>query len=386
MTPRSWLLVVVAGVFLLAALAILANSVLFPTYTASALIAIEANPQYIASRATTQSGDGERYVQSQVELIRSPVVLELLLARPSIARYKGLADNKDSMAHLRSKLSVERIGDSDLFRISYTSASPAHAKEVANAVVAEYIKIQSQSEYERSLKVIQLLENERQRRRLVVDDLRRKVVKLAAEVTGVDPLGSGAILNVDVEKSQSSKLYERLSDLKVRRAILQKQIDRRHNPPPHAPENVDAATAGEDASDDEADAAAPPADPDEIAKLKRQLEELDVECEAVTELLEAERKNLEAGQRKVVELSFTRDDLAREVKVLETIENRKLALQTESRAPARITVRQQAAIPTVPSRWIQEPTPAVVITVGSLTIATLALMALAFMIRAPQRP
>ena len=59
-------------------------------------------------------------------------------------------------------------------------------------------------------------------------------------------------------------------------------------------------------------------------------------------------KELQTGGAKSVELEFARAELEREEKVFELIASRKLALQTELRAPARVQLRQKAILPAIP--------------------------------------
>lgn len=405
---RQWWMVIVPASVILAGAASTAIMLTYePDYRASALIAIEENAPYIVyPGGVDPSGSSARYVQTQVELLRSPVVLELLLARPKIAKFPAVAGSEDQIGHLQRGLNVARIGDSDLFNVAYISKSPEHSREVANAVVAEYLKIQSQSEYDRSLKVIQLLETERQRRRLVVDELKRKVVKLAEDVTGKNPFsqrvtnyqltrepyeavfselysadatiaelearltalqeaspladtGSEQALDIEVSGDQRVRDFEALiaaleqqfenykktlrdPDSSPAAAKYEREIEAQKTAFGELKEKVrtELVTQSERASRAEKEKA--------VADAKRQLDELNKRRDVLQKQYESELKGIEAGSQKTVELTFTEADLRREEKVLEMIESRKLSLQTESRAPARITVRQQAALPTLP--------------------------------------
>jgi hypothetical protein len=53
-------------------------------------------------------------------------------------------------------------------------------------------------------------------------------------------------------------------------------------------------------------------------------------------------------ESKIIALRFAEAELAREERLLESISSRKLALQTEMRAPARVSVRQKASVPKAP--------------------------------------
>ena len=85
-----------------------------------------------------------------------------------------------------------------------------------------------------------------------------------------------------------------------------------------------------------------------INQLTRELESLDKRHELLAKRFEDQVKELKSGGAKSVELEFARSELEREEKVFELIASRKLALQTELRAPPRVLLRQKAIVPTVP--------------------------------------
>lgn len=439
--PLSWLLFLMATLLAAIAVSIVIRAAR-PEYKASALIAIDAKAPFIVYPELEGVNDSKQYVQTQVELMRSAVVLEVLLARPTIAKYPDVAESKDQIEHLRRGLSVERVGDSDLYSISYVSQSPDHSREVANAVVAEYIKIQSQSEYERSLKVIQLLEDERQRRRLVVDDLKRKVRDLAVQVTGRDPF-SNRVTNYKLTREPYEAVFSELykadatiAELEARLASLQeassgsagdgaqedlvnpeanndarvsdfekgieelkiKLDDYKSRVNELAASPDDSKLEGEVTAQqkslgeltvelgqkllDERERGSGTEQQAQMSDIQRQLDALNTRRDVLQKRYDSALKETEAGSQKTVELTFTEADLRREEKVLEMIESRKLALQTESRAPARVTVRQQAALPTMVSRSIYTPPLGVAVIVSLLALAAAYFLKLAFRERA----
>ncbi len=89
---------------------------------------------------------------------------------------------------------------------------------MANAVVAEYLRLQDAEERQRSQMVIEVLEKERLERGARVEQLRNRVIELAKELTGKDPFGQGvvtddrafspgrlAVSSVDRSRCQTSK-------------------------------------------------------------------------------------------------------------------------------------------------------------------------------------
>jgi hypothetical protein len=81
-------------------------------------------------------------------------------------------------------------------------------------------------------------------------------------------------------------------------------------------------------------------------KLKPAL--LDAKRRFLSRRLEETLKMQKSRQGKLVELEFARAELTREEKVFELIATRKLAVQTELRAPSRVSLRHKANVPVEP--------------------------------------
>src|SRR5262249_42134798 len=90
----------------------------------------------------------------------------------------------------------------------------------------------------------------------------------------------------------------------------------------------------------------------QIAQKKRELQSLEARRTLLAQRFEEQVKEQQSGGGKSVELVFARSELDREEKVFELIASRKLALQTELRAPARVQLRQKANIPSIPQESI----------------------------------
>ncbi len=72
--------------------AIVAASVMYmhvPKYDANSLLMIEDFSPVVAFSNVASSGQSQRYIQTQLEILRSPVVLEPASSRPEIASIEG---------------------------------------------------------------------------------------------------------------------------------------------------------------------------------------------------------------------------------------------------------------------------------------------------------
>ena len=152
-----WTIVIPLGLFLATAAGAVVIYFYIPTYQATALLMIEENGPFIAF-SRDNAGQSQKYVETQLELLRSPVVLQPVLGRTEIGSLKELIASEDDVRYLRDHMSIRQVGKSELYNITYDSASPQAAADVVNAVVAEYMKIYSTDEFQRSQRVIDILE------------------------------------------------------------------------------------------------------------------------------------------------------------------------------------------------------------------------------------
>jgi polysaccharide biosynthesis transport protein len=414
-----WGITVPVGLVLAAITAALVMYFFVPKYEASALLKIDDITPILAFPLPNNGSQSERYVQTQLELLRQPTVLQPVLAHPEIASMKELQGIDQPQEYIRDRLKTKQVGRSELYSIQFDSPSAQDATNVVNTVAAEYIKIQSREKFDESQKVIDILEEERIRRSVEIERQRSHVVDLAKQVTGRDPFTSGEVTDFQRALSPAGAIFQSMTqtdvELEVRRAerkaldetpesaqdgaaslvLLNLQID-----------NQEGVRAAEQAIRDlemhmadikvkaQRFAINPQVETtpayislkDELAR--RQKELADVKAKLRDELLteqkekqEAERnqriakmeeeikslearkeslkvkfadqlKNLESSGAKGVELEFAKAELDRDNDVFEKIASRKLAMQTELRAPARVQLMQTATLPTAPLETI----------------------------------
>jgi len=384
-----------------------------PDYEAKALVMVEDSAPYIAFSGSSVSGNTRKYVETQIELLRSSIVLGPVLGRPEVAKLDEFIQSVDSLERLQRNLQISRVGRSELYEVSYHSKLPQAAADVANAVVAEYLSIQSDEEFYRTQRVIDILEEERRRRSLDVERIRQKVVKLGKEVTGRDPFSRDSILDLERANNPSSTLFQELAQLDVQLELAKAEIIAAKESSSELPghdeksgllelevssaisnhptiiemENMIAQlqakmTRVEDIKKRGKN------DPDwkrldeqvqqyksTLAKtkielreevilhrtelhslshhgiidnLQRKIDRLFTRREVLTQKFETSVAELKKNGGKSIELEFARAELGREEKVFELIASRKLAMQTELRAPTRVRLRQKATKPKHP--------------------------------------
>ncbi|MEO2048793.1 MAG: polysaccharide biosynthesis tyrosine autokinase [Pirellulales bacterium] len=405
-----WKITIPTGLVLAGVTAVVIMYFYVPEYRASALIDIEQTVPFIAFDKGKVSGPrgNVQYIQTQIELLRSAVVLSPVLSKPEIAKLEEFREQVDPLEYLQKQITVAQVGKSQLYSVRYVCPSAQAAADITNAVVTVYLELQTDEEYRLSQRVIALLEEERLRRSLEVERLRDRVLELAKEVTGKDPFGGG-ILDLSKNMGPAGNLYQSLTEVEVNREVLKAEIQSLRDAPMLIPDHAKSSGLLDLNVANHPEVRQQQALLDEIrermeglkgmvvhldthsgygrllrnleeetlqleqlkmmlretlsnqnentqaedrkmviASMEQQLVQLNIKKKFLTSRFEKHLKDIQSGGAKSVQLEFSRAELKREEKVFELIAARKLALQTELRAPARVRLRKSANVPTSP--------------------------------------
>jgi capsular exopolysaccharide synthesis family protein len=316
------------------------------------------------------------------------------------------------VGYLQRHLGIARIGGSELYNVMFSSFNARDAANVANAVVAEYLLMQAKNEAQGLEAVVRLLEEERLRRQMEVERLRKRVKDVAKDVTGTDPF-SGSVTDVQRALNPVSGLFQSLTAADVEREVLQAKLrslteanpadsdplesngwleaevdnqdeirdrqaviqdiharmaaiknrareDRLESIPNYKLLKEELAIREKDLADsrqrlkgmvlEQRKKELQLARDEERARLTEELSDLETRKELLSRRYVDQVREMQSGDEKSVELEFARAELAREDKVFSLIASRKLALQTEMRAPARVKLTRPADVPAAPDQ------------------------------------
>lgn len=401
-----WKVALPAGLLLAAAGVAAAWTLLQPKYEASAWLRIDERPSFVAFEPPYQ-GRSASFMNTQVELLRSPLVLGAVVRGPEIARLGPIREQTDAVRWLAKRLRIEPVGQSELLKISLTTSRAEDSARIVNAVVDAYFDLQSHDEAERAAQVIKALEEERDRRAGELAVLRADLQRTAAEAGTKGAAASGGVADA-ADRQTTLDLQGRLINAEVEQEILKAKLKVAEQSPDVEPVHV-SETALEHAVvarpefqklhaamvekrerlyQIEARSAQGALDPlyrqlrEEIAGDERSLQRLrsDERQEMKADMTAAagkkaaeERSSLRLeleGQRVAVELLRQRyqarlkelkqagpgqsglaakqAELERAEKVSQLIAERVARLRTEQRAPGRVTLLQRAEQPVTP--------------------------------------
>lgn len=405
MIRRWWWQCGLAGAVLAAAGMSLAWWAFVPTYEASAWLEIKSVPHYIAFR---NQDDSRAFAETQLETMRSAIVLSRVASRPEIARCPENSEDAATEVWLKKGLSVQYVGRSELCKVSFQSEHPQTATLVANAVAAEYLALQQDYSSEQTERIIKLLEGQQRERKADVEALRESVRTLVKKTTGHDPVVLGDNQKSIVQRNPFAEAEEHRIAAEVKEALLAAELnaleetigaDRMEIPVGALQEALNshpdiqrlrehAAMLQHHASEYERLSARGARDPKAVQKakeakeieaaLKQRSAELEPllrkELEASARIAQQEalggsrlelerarnehkewerraeeqRKELEKHGDDALTLEFLREDLTRSEEVHARIAERIVALKTEKMAPTRVAIRKEAVTPLQP--------------------------------------
>jgi uncharacterized protein involved in exopolysaccharide biosynthesis len=194
-----------------------------PHYTATAWLIIRDKPQFSLQNVPQESP--EKFVQNQIELIKSEYVLEPVASNPAIASIPELAREPDRVQALRKQLKIKAVGRSDFFTVEFTSLDRNKAALLVNEVAKGYLKLQERTSSARTAGIISSLQTEQAAQETVVETLRNNLEDLTKQLTGKDLYSVQAKSNVIELRNAMADLQAKLLDAEIEQSELKAQLE-----------------------------------------------------------------------------------------------------------------------------------------------------------------
>lgn len=217
-----WHVALPMGLLLAAGAATVVYYITTPTYTATAWIEISP-PLNIIPGSTNV--DSIRFVDNQIALMRSPLVLDPVVGLSAVRSAPELREEEDPVLYLRNSLRIKPFGNSDYFTIEFTSADPGKAKVIVNAVADSYFNLYQRHDSKAAEDTIKILTQQATTHSGEVDRLRKDVDKLARELSGeqgLPPATTSDKLQLDaIDQQLEAQLVQARLKLVTTQAELQ---------------------------------------------------------------------------------------------------------------------------------------------------------------------
>ena len=134
---RRWLSATGLGLALAAAAAPVAWFSVPPSYEAVSWLRVRSNPGTFSGMAGT--GEYDQYRKTQLQLIKSPFVLNAALRRPGIANLESFRDVPDPVEFLTDKIQVSTPAESEVLQVRLFGRNPRDVQQIVNAVTQAYL-------------------------------------------------------------------------------------------------------------------------------------------------------------------------------------------------------------------------------------------------------
>ncbi len=218
---KRWKVAVPAGLVLAGGLVIVAWCMFVPTYKAESWLLI-LNRRVPVFDAKLPYDEGSEFVQTQIELLRSPIVFNKVLARKEVMEIDEVRQQLDPKTWLIERLKIGQIGRSELYRLTVESSNPKDAVTISNAIVESYFDVYQTQSDQQTQDLLKLLTTEHGRQVSEVRDLEDELKSLTRVLVGdaeaVAAEGAGQRL-IDLFP-QYNKLRDRLTEVEFDRKRL----------------------------------------------------------------------------------------------------------------------------------------------------------------------
>jgi succinoglycan biosynthesis transport protein ExoP len=244
-TLRRWgTLAVPLGLVLAVAGAVLAWRLFVPEYRSTVWLRISPmRPLLLEQLPEDRTG---HFVQTQVELLKSPVIIERVLKDPQIAELPELRTNRDPKAWIEKRLTVQPVGQSELFRVQFAAMNAEDSARIVTAVVDAYMQLYDRETYAQTERLLELLSKERQDQLQRVNQVQQRVLELGKNagtntVTAFNPMQKAFAndpriqalhdelirtqLDRDILQAQLTWLKEKPRPATIADAVIQREID-----------------------------------------------------------------------------------------------------------------------------------------------------------------
>lgn len=207
---------------LLAGAAAAALWYLYPIeYAGTCWIQILSLPPTVAFEMKEASADA--YARTQVEFIKSPMVLRDVLSMPEVAALPDVQKVSRPLEWIGRRLEVRSVGGSEFYTISVRFPQKPASVLLANAVLDSYLAKQPEYINKQAELTIALLESELEQRGEELKRLRENMKQIAANLTRKDPtlIADPTSTQLVVEShAPIDELHARMADLEVQQQVL----------------------------------------------------------------------------------------------------------------------------------------------------------------------
>ncbi len=192
-----------------------------------AWLEIRDKPQYIVFPPGKE--DVKRFVATQVELLRSPVIIGDAVNTPEVRglrELKSVEGKADPVDWIKERLTVRPVGQSNLFEVAMTTREPESGAAIVTAIVNSYMNFHARTSDSQYKRMRELLSEEMRLRQRDCDLKRERLRELTRQAAGQ----SSGVIEDDTGQTIAGRLallgslQKRLLDAEVQAEVLKANI------------------------------------------------------------------------------------------------------------------------------------------------------------------
>ncbi len=225
-----WKVLVPVTILLMVGSTALVMHLFEPQYRASAWLQIRGSQPYVAF-PEKEAGDRDatkKYLQTQIELLRSPLILGRVMRIPEIAEMPELQRKRDKVEWLARKgLMIAPKGDSELLEIAYAGPDPESAARLVDEVVKAYFDLRIETRNDQARSVIAHLEQEKIRRAEEIRMLQTELRQLQKQLVSSDPAQAASAFaegGIVISENPLKDIQGNMARAQVDHKVLEAQV------------------------------------------------------------------------------------------------------------------------------------------------------------------
>jgi hypothetical protein len=158
-----------------------------------ALLQVAATAPQLSLTTVDNSDDYNRYLQTQLVLIKSCLVIDTALQQPAIAQLSAIKNQADPIAWLQQNLEAINVNHSEVVQVSLSLSSGASGKDqsaITNAVVSAYVQEAAGAQRKRQAERHSQLKKIKETYEKIIQERRETARRLSESVGNGEPLSS----------------------------------------------------------------------------------------------------------------------------------------------------------------------------------------------------
>jgi capsular exopolysaccharide synthesis family protein len=217
---RNWWQILLLWLVVSVPLVYLIYLFILPSYEAFSLLRVEPSAPILFAQSSTRdtAATAMPYLQTQVQLIKSDLVLSDAVASPLVSGLRVIKQSEDPKTDLRKTMLVEIVQDAYFIRVAYESKDPVEAAAIVNAVVTAYKEHVEQYAQSGNKRLRESLEKEAHVLSTQIQDVQNNLKTLVGNGKVGVP-GAKQVLNKGSDDDPSQPLFTNLGEEQYQRTI-----------------------------------------------------------------------------------------------------------------------------------------------------------------------